>query len=238
MIEKTITTGVAYTDANSIGPDASGVQLDILVAAAVQIELFAGYQGQIRDVGQLTLDQSTTFAGGVGCKVRNAPGGAATPVTLRLWQTKDPLPTPVPVGATALSVTTSVGSGTCSLATAIGALYVDVTGASVSFTTVGTSASLLIFGSADFQLAGAASGGTIIACQAMLDGVLRNSVAVYSDDGSATQRVTAGINPLRVGPLAVGAHILKLQTGRLAGAGANWQVGAASSSIGYVLVDQ
>jgi hypothetical protein len=120
VIQKTFTTGAAYTQANTIGPDPSGVSVVAVIGAPCTIEVFYGSFGQQVSMGELALQQSTSFAGATGAKFKDTPGTAgAVSVTVYLFQTKDPLPSFISAGATQVVAPAVVLTGDVSAAGAI-----------------------------------------------------------------------------------------------------------------------
>lgn len=103
MIEKTVTTAADYTNANRVGPDPSGKQLDILISDVCIARIFKGPNSQQDVVGDITLTQSVSFAGATGCFVKDFTAGTHATVIMRLWQIHDPTPTFLPAGAISVS---------------------------------------------------------------------------------------------------------------------------------------
>lgn len=160
MIVKAFTTSAGYTSANQIGPDPSGVSLVVLTDRPVVCEVFYGAQGQSQSIGEITLQQSTNFAGATGARLKNDTAAGAAAVTVYLFQTKDPLPTFLPVGATQVStlpdvvlsgqVTTTAGTqvalaaSTAILGVGVKALPTNTGNVYVGDSTVSSSSGLIL----------------------------------------------------------------------------------------------
>lgn len=140
MQSGSFTTSAAYPAEPQTGLWPSAVRVDLLVSAAVTIELWQGAHGQQVPIGEFTAEQSVQIPGATGVRVKD--GVAGTPATVQwvVWETRDPLPSFVALGATqqvvpstlasirSMQVFTTPGANTYTLPASITAILVECIG--------------------------------------------------------------------------------------------------------------
>jgi len=164
MLTTTFTTAANYPAVPQIGPNAEFVRIDLIITGPVIVELWSGAHGQATPIGEVPFQQSASISACVAIRVKDATAGTHVSCTVIAWQTKDPLPTYIGVGASQVSTVptgaligvqaiTALGAGTYTPSATATAIVVEVVGAG------GGGGGTAVGASAATAAAGGAAGG-------------------------------------------------------------------------------
>lgn len=138
----------------------------------------------------------------------------------------------IPVADSANSQITKYAAA-CSAITTVGGPVNDITGCTVTFTTVNANAFYICWGVFDFsKTANAITGFGVLD----VDGVDQSGLGIFSD-GTNTIADRASVAQTWVGNLAAGSHTLKLQCFRTGGLG-TMNANATHTTITVLVVDK